>query len=104
MDCPLSDLIPLPALPPGIAARIAEVRGGRGFARRLLGLGLRVGSEVRVLHHRGRGLVLSCGDTRIALGGGIADKLWVDRPGSAAPGASQGGAEPVATTATPDPS
>jgi ferrous iron transport protein A len=65
-------------LPIGAHARIAEIRGGRQLTRRLLGLGLRVGSEVAVLHHRGRGVVLSAGGTRVALGGGIVEKLSVE--------------------------
>jgi ferrous iron transport protein A len=68
---------PLADLPLGIPARLAEIRGGQQLTRRLLGLGLRVGSRVTVLHHRGRGVVLSNGDTRVALGGGIVEKLWV---------------------------
>jgi ferrous iron transport protein A len=65
-------------LPVGASARIAEIRGGRQLTRRLLGLGLRVGSEVAVLHHRGHGVVLSAGGTRVALGGGIVEKLLVE--------------------------
>jgi ferrous iron transport protein A len=72
-------------LPLGTRARIAEIRGGRQLTRRLLGLGLRVGSEVAVLHHRGRGVVLSTGGTRVALGGGVVEKLRVEPLG--APGA-----------------
>lgn len=68
--------IPLLDLPAGQPARLAEIRGGRGLERRLLGLGLRIGSPVIVLHRRGRGLVLASGDTRIALGGGVVEKLW----------------------------
>lgn len=64
-------------LPIGVPARIAEIRGGRLLTRRLLSLGLRVGCEVAVVHHRGRGVVLSTGDTRVALGGGVVDKLSV---------------------------
>ena len=70
--------IPMADLPVGAAARIAQIRGGRELSRRLLGLGLRLGSEVRVLHHRGGGLVVSSGEARVALGGGIVDKLWVE--------------------------
>jgi ferrous iron transport protein A len=73
-----SSPVPLAELPIGAPARIAEIRGGRQLARRLLALGLRVGSEVLVLHHRGSGLVISHGDTRVALGGGIVEKLWVE--------------------------
>jgi ferrous iron transport protein A len=72
------DLILLAELPIGAPARIAEVRGGRELARRLLALGLRVGTEILVLHHRGSGLVVLHGDTRVALGGGIIEKLWVE--------------------------
>lgn len=64
-------------LPIGTLARIAEIRGGRQLARRLLSLGLRVGSEISVVHHRGRGVVLSAGDARVALGGGVVEKLLV---------------------------
>jgi ferrous iron transport protein A len=71
-------LIPLSDLPLGKAARVVEIRGGRQLVRRLLGLGLRVGSEILVLHHRGSGLVVSHGETRVALGGGVVDKLWVE--------------------------
>ena len=72
-------LTPLTALPAGTSARIAEIRGGRGLTHKLLGLGLRVGSQVSVLHQRGRGLVLSSAETRVAIGGGIADQLMVER-------------------------
>jgi ferrous iron transport protein A len=70
--------IPLTALPTGASARIAEIRGGRALTHKLFGLGLRVGSQVCVLHHRGRGLVLSSAETRVAIGGGVADHLWVE--------------------------
>jgi ferrous iron transport protein A len=69
--CPLSDL------PLGARGRIAEIRGGRQLAHRLQGLGLRVGSEVEMLHRRGGGVVVSVGATRVALGGGVVEKLFV---------------------------
>jgi ferrous iron transport protein A len=59
-------------------ARTAEIRGERGLTHKLLGLGLRVGSQVSILHQRGRGLVLSSAETRVAIGGGIADQLLVE--------------------------
>jgi ferrous iron transport protein A len=73
-----SRLTPLTALPAGATVRIAEIRGGRALTHKLFSLGLRAGSQVRVLHQRGRGLVLSSAETRIAIGGGIADGLWVE--------------------------
>jgi ferrous iron transport protein A len=69
--------VPLDALTPGASARLAEIRGGRHLQRKLGALGLRVGSALRVEHRRGRGLVVAVGASRIALGGGIVDKLLV---------------------------
>jgi ferrous iron transport protein A len=73
-----SSQVSLAELPLDSSARLTEIRGGRQLSRRLLALGLRVGTEILVLHHRGSGLVVSLGDTRVALGGGVADKLWVE--------------------------
>ena len=82
MASPRSSFVSLAELPLGESARIAEIHGGRRLTRRLLGLGLRVGSEVAVLHHRGRGVVLSTGDSRVALGGGVVEKLLVEPLGT----------------------
>ena len=71
-------LTSLDALPVGGHARIAAIQGGRNLHRRLMGLGLRVGSEVDVLHHRGRGVVVASAGNRIALGGGVAEKLLIE--------------------------
>lgn len=83
---------PLSDLPLGARGRIAEIRGGRQLAHRLQGLGLRVGSEIEVLHRRGSGVVVSVGATRVALGGGVVEKLFVvllDRPGEDGEGAAR---------------
>jgi ferrous iron transport protein A len=63
------------SLPAGARARLCAIHGGRQLERKLAALGLRVGSEFRVEHRRGRGLVVSAGPSRIALGGGIVEKL-----------------------------
>ncbi|MGQ9659402.1 MAG: FeoA domain-containing protein [Thermochromatium sp.] len=92
------DPLRLTDLPNDIPARLVEIRGGRHLTRRLLGLGLRHGSQLRVVQRRGHGLVLACGEMRIALGSGIAEKLWVtpcdqpepplETPGSTSPQAA----------------
>ena len=69
---------PLCELSVGERARIAKINGDRSMARRLMGLGLRVGSEVSVLQHRNRGVVLASAGNRVALGAGVADKLIMD--------------------------
>jgi ferrous iron transport protein A len=77
MDQFAGPLSALSSLPVGARARIAAIDGGRNLTRRLLALGLRVGSEVQLLHHRGRGVVIASAGNRIALGGGVAEKLRV---------------------------
>ena len=67
----------LNALPLGARARLVEIRGGRRLQHRLTALGLRVGGELRIEHRRGRGIVVSAGASRVALGGGVVEKLLV---------------------------
>jgi ferrous iron transport protein A len=62
----------------GERARITAILGGRMLHRKLLGLGIRVGCEVNVLHRRGRGVVVASAGNRIALGGNVADKLLIE--------------------------
>lgn len=63
----------------GERARIHAIDGGGRLILRLMGLGLRVGSDIRLLQHRGRGVVVSNGETRIALGGNIAQRITAQR-------------------------
>lgn len=61
----------------GEHVRITRFLGDRKTSRRLLSLGLRVGSELEILHHRGRGVVVANSGNRVALGADIADKLLI---------------------------
>ncbi len=72
-----AELIRLSDLPHDTPARLADIRGGRHLTRRLMALGLRQGSLLSVVQRRGQGLVLASGEARIAVGSGIAEKLWV---------------------------
>lgn len=65
-------------LPIGGRAKITKINANRFIVRRLIGLGLRIGSEVSVLHHRGRGVVVAIEGNRIALGDGVTDKLQIE--------------------------
>ncbi|BCU05439.1 FeoA domain-containing protein [Allochromatium tepidum] len=79
-----SDPLRLTDLPDDTPARLAEIRGGRRLTRRLLALGLRQGSPLCIVRRRGKGLVLASGELRIAIGTGIAEKLWVTPEGEQA--------------------
>ncbi len=59
-------------------AKITKITANRFIVRRLLGLGLRIGSEITLLHHRGKGVVVAIDGNRIALGDGVADKLQIE--------------------------
>jgi ferrous iron transport protein A len=61
--------------PVGRRARVVAIEGGRKLTRRLLSLGLYVGTEIEVLHRRGRAVVVGSQGNRLALGAGMADKV-----------------------------
>ncbi len=62
----------------GSRARITDISANRFIVRRLLGLGLRKGSEISVLHHRRKSVVVAVDGNRIALGDGVTDKLHIE--------------------------
>ena len=68
--------ITLDHLAVGRQALISEIRGDRQMARRLMSLGIRVGSEIQVTQQRDRGVVVACAGNRVALGGSVASKLF----------------------------
>ena len=77
MDQAATPQLSLDSAPIGSRCRIVGVQGGHNLHRRLMALGLRVGSEVEILHHRGRGVVVASAGNRIALGGGVCEKLLI---------------------------
>ncbi len=62
----------------GRSARISSIEGGKQMVRRMLSLGLRVGTVVNMLNHRGKSVVIQNSGTRVALGPGVAEKLLVE--------------------------
>lgn len=56
---------------------VQSIQGGKQLARRLTELGLNQGTELRIVQRQGGGLVVARGETRIALGGGMASKILV---------------------------
>ena len=62
----------------GHSGRISSIEGGNQMVLRMLSLGLRVGTVVNMLNHRGNSVVIQNAGTRVALGPGIAEKLLVE--------------------------
>jgi ferrous iron transport protein A len=77
-DKATSEICTLAQLSVGSKAKITKISANRFIVRRLLGLGLRRGSEIAVLHHRGKGVVVAVDGNRIALGHGVVDKLQIE--------------------------
>lgn len=59
----------------GEFARVVSINGGRNMLQRLMSLGVSVRTEVEVLHHRGRGVVVGVNGNRVAIGGGVAEHI-----------------------------
>jgi ferrous iron transport protein A len=74
----MPEIRPMTEIPVGQRARLVKIEGGRELTRRLLALGLGMNQEIEVLQHRGRGVVVARDGNRIALGGGIAEKLMAE--------------------------
>ena len=70
---------PLAMASEGERVRIYLLRGGKGLEMRLTTLGLNVGGEVIVSQRQGGNLVVIRGETRLALGAGMAQKIMVVR-------------------------
>jgi len=70
---------PLAMAQEGERVRISLLRGGKGLEMRLTSLGLNVGSDLLVSQRRGNNLVVIRGETRFALGAGMAQKIMVVR-------------------------
>jgi ferrous iron transport protein A len=78
----LSQSVPLSDVPVNAGRwRLAQIAGGDRLRRRLLALGLNVGGEVEVIQRRGGGVVLASGGNRVALGAGVAAKVYVEAVG-----------------------
>ena len=78
-DAPDTAPFPLAMAQEGERVRICLLRGGKGLEMRLTSLGLNVGSELIVSQRQGANLVVLRGETRLALGAGMAQKIMVVR-------------------------
>ena len=68
---------PLSMADSGAQVRIVSLRGGAGMDRRMTEMGLNIGAQIRVLQQEGSGLVVMRGESRFALGGGMAHRVMV---------------------------
>lgn len=61
----------------GQPLQIVSLRAGRNLDRRLADLGLNIGSRISVVQRQGGGLVIARDAVRVAVGAGMAMKIFV---------------------------
>jgi len=62
----------------GRLARIVKIVGGRGFVSRLMNMGIKEGEVIKVLNNTSGPVLVSLGNSRIALGRGASFKIFVE--------------------------
>ena len=62
----------------GRLARIVKIVGGRGFVSRLMNMGINEGEIVKVLNNTRGPVLISLGNSRIALGRGASFRIFVE--------------------------
>lgn len=68
---------PLTMAEPGARVRVVSLKGGTMLDKRMTEMGINVGAELMVRQREGGGVVVMRGETRFALGGGMAHKIMV---------------------------
>lgn len=69
---------PLRLASEGERVRITSLVGGKSFRDRLISMGLNVDSEIQIVQNREGGkMLIGIEDTRLFLGGGMAQKITV---------------------------
>lgn len=65
-------------VPVGKHIRVNAIQGGKSMVRKLLSLGISLGSEFEIINQRGDGIVLAREGNRVALGASISSQLLVE--------------------------
>lgn len=70
---------PLTRIKAGMTAMVKEVRGGKNVRNRLMEMGIIEGTPIRVMANSGGPLIVQVGNSRFAMGHGMAQKIIVDK-------------------------
>jgi len=69
--------IPLTEAPIRKLVKLVSIKGGRSITQRLVELGLTPGTNLKVIQDSGGPLIINVRRSKIALGRGMAEKLFV---------------------------
>ena len=70
--------LPLMQADVGQRVRVVALRGGVLLDRRMTEMGINIGAELTIHQREGGGVLVKRGETRFALGGGMAHKIMVE--------------------------
>lgn len=73
----LGPCLPLPLAPIGEPVRVVNFGTGKNTAHRLASMGINPGSVLKTIEHAHGGLIVAIGNTRLAIGPGIAHQVMV---------------------------
>jgi len=71
-------MMPLSMVEEKKLVRIVRIIGGKGFVSRLMNMGIKEGEVVKVLNNTRGPVLISVGNSRIALGRGASFKIFVE--------------------------
>ena len=71
-------LLPLSTLKAGEKGIVRQISGGMGFLKKLINIGIRTGSTVKVLNTSAGPIIVAAEGTKAAIGKGVASKILLE--------------------------
>lgn len=71
-------LVPLNNLTAGQEGIVKQVIGGIGLIKKLLNIGIRIGSKIKVINASGGPIIISSEGTKAAIGRGAASRILIE--------------------------
>ena len=71
-------LSPLNTLKSGQEGTVKQVMGGMGFIKKLINIGIRTGSKIKVVNASGGPIIVSSEGTKSAIGKGAASRIIIE--------------------------
>ncbi len=76
---PAAETGPLHKAKPGEWLKVKQLEAGRQMQLRISSMGLKIGDEIEVMSNGfGGQVVVASGDSRLVIGSGMAQKIWVE--------------------------
>ena len=69
---------PLNTLKSGQEGTVKQVMGGMGFIKKLINIGIRTGSKIKVVNASGGPIIVSSEGTKAAIGKGAASRIFIE--------------------------